>query len=150
MRALMKLPYATTAPPGVVQVSLVKSGDPKIPIRGVRMSLVKLVITAPKAAPITTATASSTTFPRRMKSRKPLNIGGASSYPWARYAARTMRLATWNVNSLKARLERVLAWAAAKQPDIFCMQETKLSDELVPLLAFRELGYEIAHHGLGT
>src|SRR4029077_6735054 len=52
----------------------------------------------------------------------------------ARYAARTMRLATWNGNSLKARLDRVLAWAAAKQPDIFCMQETKLSDELVPLL----------------
>jgi exodeoxyribonuclease III len=61
-----------------------------------------------------------------------------------------MRLATWNVNSLKARLDRVLAWAADKRPDIFCMQETKLADELVPLLAFRELGYEVAHHGLGT
>jgi len=60
-----------------------------------------------------------------------------------------MRLATWNVNSLKARLDRVLAWAAATQPDIFCFQETKLADEMVPLLAFRELGYEVAHHGLG-
>ena len=60
-----------------------------------------------------------------------------------------MRLATWNVNSLKARLDRVLAWAAAQQPDIFCFQETKLADEMVPLLAFRELGYEVAHHGLG-
>jgi exodeoxyribonuclease-3 len=60
-----------------------------------------------------------------------------------------MRLATWNVNSLKARLDRVLAWASAKQPDIFCMQETKLADEMVPLLAFRELGYDVAHHGMG-
>lgn len=60
-----------------------------------------------------------------------------------------MRLATWNVNSLAARLERVLAWLAVKQPDIFCMQETKLTDEAVPALAFRELGYEVAHHGMG-
>jgi exodeoxyribonuclease-3 len=60
-----------------------------------------------------------------------------------------MRLATWNVNSLKARLERVLAWTAAARPDILCMQETKLADEAVPLLAFAELGYEVAHNGAG-
>jgi exodeoxyribonuclease-3 len=60
-----------------------------------------------------------------------------------------MRLATWNVNSLKARLDRVLAWAEAFQPDILCMQETKLSDAAMPDLAFRALGYEVAHHGLG-
>ena len=40
-----------------------------------------------------------------------------------------MRLATWNVNSLKARLDRVLAWTERQQPDILCMQETKLTDE---------------------
>jgi exodeoxyribonuclease-3 len=60
-----------------------------------------------------------------------------------------MRLATWNVNSLKARLERVLAWAERHQPDILCLQETKLTDAAVPALAFGELGYEIAHHGAG-
>jgi exodeoxyribonuclease-3 len=60
-----------------------------------------------------------------------------------------MRLATWNVNSLKARLDRVLAWMAATQPDILCMQETKLADAAMPELAFRELGYEVAHHGRG-
>jgi len=60
-----------------------------------------------------------------------------------------MRLATWNVNSLKARLDRVLAWLAAVEPDVLCMQETKLSDAAMPELAFRELGYEVAHHGLG-
>ena len=60
-----------------------------------------------------------------------------------------MRLATWNVNSLKARLDRVLAWLAAVEPDVLCMQETKLTDAAMPELAFRELGYEVAHHGLG-
>ncbi len=60
-----------------------------------------------------------------------------------------MRLATWNVNSLKARLERVLAWVQAMQPDVFCMQETKLTDAALPLLDFAALGYEVAHHGLG-
>ena len=60
-----------------------------------------------------------------------------------------MRLATWNVNSLKARLDRVLAWTAAFEPDILCMQETKLKDEAMPQLDFRALGYELAYHGLG-
>ena len=61
-----------------------------------------------------------------------------------------MRLATWNVNSLKARLERVLAWTERQQPDILCMQETKLSDEQAPALDFRALGYELVHHGRGA
>ena len=60
-----------------------------------------------------------------------------------------MRIATWNVNSLKARLERVEQWLADVQPDILCMQETKLSDEAFPALAFMGMGYETAHHGQG-
>ena len=60
-----------------------------------------------------------------------------------------MRLATWNVNSLTARLERVLDWLPSVQPDVFCMQETKVTDATMPALAFRELGYEVVHHGLG-
>ena len=60
-----------------------------------------------------------------------------------------MRIATWNVNSLKARLERVEQWLADMQPDVRCMQETKLSDEAFPALAFMGLGYETAHHGQG-
>jgi exodeoxyribonuclease III len=63
---------------------------------------------------------------------------------------RPMRLATWNVNSLRARLERVLAWTERHQPDILCMQETKLADDAVPLIDFAALGYEVAHHGSGT
>lgn len=60
-----------------------------------------------------------------------------------------MRLATWNVNSLKARLERVEEWLVACQPDVVCMQETKLADTAFPAMAFSALGYESAHHGEG-
>ena len=56
---------------------------------------------------------------------------------------------TWNVNSLKARLERVEEWLAECQPDVVCMQETKLSDIAFPAMAFSALGYESAHHGEG-
>ena len=60
-----------------------------------------------------------------------------------------MRIATWNVNSLKARLEKVTWWLERAQPDVLMMQETKLADGQVPLLAFRTAGYEVAHHGEG-
>jgi exodeoxyribonuclease III len=58
-----------------------------------------------------------------------------------------MRIATWNVNSLKARLPRVEEWLAYAQPDIACLQETKLSDAAFPFMAFSALGYEAVHHG---
>ncbi len=60
-----------------------------------------------------------------------------------------MRLATWNVNSLKARLARVEEWLNDVQPDVLCMQETKLADDAFPALTFQALGYESAHHGQG-
>lgn len=60
-----------------------------------------------------------------------------------------MRIATWNVNSLKARLGRVEEWLAQVAPDVVCLQETKLSDEAFPALAFSALGYEAVHHGEG-
>jgi exodeoxyribonuclease-3 len=60
-----------------------------------------------------------------------------------------MRIATWNVNSLKARMDRVEEWLAAKQPDVLLMQETKLSDEMAPEMPFRMAGYELLHHGEG-
>jgi exodeoxyribonuclease-3 len=58
-----------------------------------------------------------------------------------------VRIATWNVNSLKMRLDKVLGWVADAQPDILLMQETKLADEAAPVLPFRIAGYELAHHG---
>ncbi len=60
-----------------------------------------------------------------------------------------MRIATWNVNSLKARMPRVEEWLAEIQPDVLCLQETKLSDAAFPGLSFQALGYETAHHGQG-
>ncbi|HXV59833.1 MAG TPA: exodeoxyribonuclease III [Vicinamibacteria bacterium] len=60
-----------------------------------------------------------------------------------------MRIATWNVNSLKARLDKVLWWLERARPDVLLMQETKLADEAVPALAFREAGFALAHHGQG-
>ena len=60
-----------------------------------------------------------------------------------------MRIVTWNVNSLKARLARVEAWITAAQPDVLCLQETKMADEAFPHGAFAALGYESAHHGEG-
>jgi len=60
-----------------------------------------------------------------------------------------MRLATWNVNSLKARLPRLEEFLGYAEIDVLCMQETKLTDEAFPHLAFSALGYETVHHGQG-
>ncbi|HEV8643373.1 MAG TPA: exodeoxyribonuclease III [Methylomirabilota bacterium] len=60
-----------------------------------------------------------------------------------------MRIATWNVNSLKARLEKVTWWLERAKPDVLLMQETKLADADAPGDAFRSAGYELAHHGEG-
>jgi exodeoxyribonuclease-3 len=61
-----------------------------------------------------------------------------------------MRIATWNVNSAKQRLPRLLAWLDERQPDVVCLQETKLADDAFLDLLGGELagrGYEIAVHG---
>ncbi|MHB8233417.1 MAG: exodeoxyribonuclease III [Solirubrobacteraceae bacterium] len=61
-----------------------------------------------------------------------------------------MRVATWNVNSAKQRLPRLLAWLDERQPDVVCLQETKLADEAFDELLGEELGgrhYEVARHG---
>src|SRR5206468_566223 len=60
-----------------------------------------------------------------------------------------MRIATWNVNSLKARLEKVTWWLERAKPDVLLMQETKLADTDVPTDVFRQAGYAVVHHGEG-
>jgi exodeoxyribonuclease-3 len=63
-----------------------------------------------------------------------------------------VRLATWNVNSIKQRVPRLLPWLDERQPDVVCLQETKLSDEAFAALLGEELvnrGYEVAAHGEG-
>lgn len=61
-----------------------------------------------------------------------------------------MRIVTWNVNSLRARLPRVLPWLEAERPDVVCFQETKVVDDLFPREVFEDLGYEVAVHGQKT
>jgi exodeoxyribonuclease-3 len=61
-----------------------------------------------------------------------------------------MKIATWNVNSIKARLPRVLDWLASAQPDVALLQETKTVDDTFPAMEIEELGYNIAVHGQKT
>jgi exodeoxyribonuclease-3 len=60
-----------------------------------------------------------------------------------------VRIATWNVNSLNARMARVEEWLAIARPDVLCLQETKLADDQFPTMAFNVLGYDSVHHGEG-
>ena len=60
-----------------------------------------------------------------------------------------MRLATWNVNSVVVRLPRLVDWLATTRPDILCIQETKVADELFPRAEVEALGYEVGLHGEG-
>ncbi len=60
-----------------------------------------------------------------------------------------MIVATWNVNSLNARMPRVEDWLTEVEPDVVCLQETKLADEAFPADAFAALGYASVHHGEG-
>ena len=60
-----------------------------------------------------------------------------------------MRIATWNVNSLKARIEKVAWWLDRALPDVLLMQETKVADDDVPAGELTRRGYEVAHHGQG-
>jgi exodeoxyribonuclease-3 len=60
-----------------------------------------------------------------------------------------MRFATWNVNSIKARLPRLLDWLAGTAPDVVCLQETKCADDAFPTGEIGALGYQVAAHGDG-
>ena len=60
-----------------------------------------------------------------------------------------VRIATWNVNSLNARIEKVWWWLERAQPDVLLMQETKLADAAAPVEEFARRGYQLAHHGEG-
>ncbi len=61
-----------------------------------------------------------------------------------------MKLATWNVNSLKVRLPQLLAWLAEQQPDVVCLQETKLDDGGFPRQAIEAAGYHVSFSGQKT
>ncbi|NQU48300.1 MAG: endonuclease/exonuclease/phosphatase family protein, partial [Planctomycetes bacterium] len=61
-----------------------------------------------------------------------------------------MKIITWNVNSIRTRLERVLGVLERHQPDLLCLQETKVVDEDFPHEALREVGYRADVHGQKT
>lgn len=58
-----------------------------------------------------------------------------------------MRIATWNVNSLRARHDHVMDWLRREQPDVLCLQETKVEDDEFPTDAFQRLGYAVVMAG---
>ncbi|HEY6782358.1 MAG TPA: exodeoxyribonuclease III [Candidatus Dormibacteraeota bacterium] len=60
-----------------------------------------------------------------------------------------MRLATWNGNSVVARLPRLVEWLGSSSPDVLCLQETKIADDAFPRAEVEALGYEVALHGDG-
>ena len=59
-----------------------------------------------------------------------------------------MRIATWNVNSIRSRIDRVEAWLQRSEVDVLAIQETKCREDQFPFDRFEALGYEVAHHGL--
>lgn len=61
-----------------------------------------------------------------------------------------MKIATWNVNSVRARLPRLIAWLESARPDVVCLQETKCLDEQFPREVLEEAGYEVATYGQRT
>lgn len=61
-----------------------------------------------------------------------------------------MKIATWNVNSIRSRVERVAAWTAREQPDVLCLQEIKTTEDTFPLAPFAELGYHAELFGQRT
>jgi len=58
-----------------------------------------------------------------------------------------MRIASWNINSLRRRQDRLFAWLEATKPDVVCLQETKCTDDQFPVLALQAVGYHSAYHG---
>ena len=61
-----------------------------------------------------------------------------------------MKLATWNVNSLKVRLPHVIDWLSQHQPEILCLQETKLTDDNFPITELAAAGYRAVFTGQKT
>ena len=58
-----------------------------------------------------------------------------------------MKIATWNINGIKARIDTAVTWLKSASPDIACLQEIKCRDEMFPVQAFEDLGYNVAVHG---
>ena len=80
---------------------------------------------------------------RRIRKGRGSGVGGARTAA----GGVCMRIATWNINGVRARIEAASAWLERSRPDIVCFQEIKCVDEAFPSEAFERLGYNIALHG---
>jgi exodeoxyribonuclease-3 len=58
-----------------------------------------------------------------------------------------MRIASWNINSLRKRQDRLFAWLEQRRPEVVCLQETKCTDDQFPVLALQAVGYHSVYHG---
>lgn len=85
--------------------------------------------------------------PARRRQPEPEPPGTSPGGP--RVKLTRVRLATWNVNSVNARLPRLTEWLAVNRPDVCCLQETKCPDNAFPATELADLGYAVAHHGDG-
>ena len=65
-------------------------------------------------------------------------------------AAPAMKIATWNVNSLKVRLAQVVDWLGTERPDVLALQETKTPDDKFPLAEIEAAGYQASYSGQKT
>ena len=76
--------------------------------------------------------------------------GTMLSAPQREPIGNTLKIATWNVNSLAVRLTQLLDWLALHQPDALCLQETKLTDDKFPHAAITAAGYQVQWFGQKT
>ena len=65
-----------------------------------------------------------------------------------RIGSARMRIATWNINSIRTRIDQVVAWSTDRAVDVVLLQETKCGDDDFPFDAFTEAGYDVVHHGV--
>ena len=86
------------------------------------------------------------TFTGRMR-RIPKGAAGGVGGAKTAAGGVCMRVATWNINGVRARIETASAWLERSRPDIVCFQEIKCIDEAFPAEAFERLGYNVALHG---
>src|SRR6478735_2580444 len=82
-------------------------------------------------------------LPRRVVGRAAATVPDVSDLRWP-----TVRIATWNVNSIRSRIDRVAAWLERNEVDAIALQETKAREDQFPFDRFEALGYDVAHHGL--
>src|SRR5579872_5363241 len=75
-------------------------------------------------------------------------VGDARRAAGRAILAYRMKIATWNINSVRRRLALATGWLAANRPDVLCLQETKVQDSEFPADAFRDIGYHATFRGM--